>query len=511
MHPIEHPTYLADIRFLFTEPDMRCMEGAGIDLRTYDGVKFNADRIYFNVREGSMPPPHVNRRWPEERVETFYNWMRDGFPRGVAPQVKVLAAAASTAKHVRRNIADYAEGSEELDKLRTAFEGILKLDTVDPDNPNAYFNLAGTHWLPEPLYCRHHENAYNPWHRAYLQKFEDALRSIDGCEDVTLPYWDIISGDVPSVLFDPPFDKYTFPRTVHAPDGTEAAASGDTTRRYDKSQILEEIESFRIRDDVNEALAASRWEDFNGWAGADPWRTFPDGTRFPDHKAIILAHDKGHAACGPTMSSPNLTSFDPLFWFFHCNWDRLWWRWQQLYSGTTLSEFKTLLDGDAYWLTDPVVNGLDPFGEQASAMIDLHSLDVDYVHPPEEMIPEVSEPLIAAARSSEGIRIADDDRLLITVAGIDRLQVPGSFTIALMADGELIRKNALFQSTTPKLCPTCRKQGTFNTTFEVARTEVADRKLSAALDHYRPDGKTLRFPLSQAGDPKILVRVKMTA
>ncbi len=510
MHPIQHPTYLANIRFLFTNGDMGCMQGRGIDLRTYQGVKFDANRIYFNVREGSMPPPHLNRRWPAEQVETFYNWMRDGFPRGVALQLRELPSSASTASRVRRNLADYAEGSAELEKLRTAFEGIIKLDADDPDNPNAYFNVAGIHWLPEPLHCRHHESAYNPWHRAYLQKFEDALRSIEGCKDVTLPYWDINSGDVPSVLFDPPFDKYTFPRAVHAPNGTIVAAPDDTTLRNDKSQILQNIDDFRIGDDISAALGASRWEDFNGWAGADPWVISPSGARLPDHKAIILAHDKGHAACGPTMSSPNLTSFDPLFWFFHCNWDRLWWRWQQLYGGTTLPDFKTLLDGDAFWLTNPVVNGLDPFVKQSGDMINLSELDVDYLHPPEEKIPEVSEPLIASARSSEGIRIADNDRLLITIAGIDRLQIPGSFDIVLMADGELIRKMALFQSTTPKLCPTCSKQGPFATTFEVDRTEVLDRKLTAALNIYGQDGKTTPFPLSKAGDPKILVRVKTT-
>lgn len=28
------------------------------------------------------------------------------------------------------------------------------------------------------------------WHRAYLVRLEDALRSIEGCGEVTLPFWD---------------------------------------------------------------------------------------------------------------------------------------------------------------------------------------------------------------------------------------------------------------------------------------------------------------------------------
>ena len=56
VHPIANPTYLADIRFLFEEEDMICMVSRGIDFRTYNGVKANALNIYFQVRDGGMPP-----------------------------------------------------------------------------------------------------------------------------------------------------------------------------------------------------------------------------------------------------------------------------------------------------------------------------------------------------------------------------------------------------------------------------------------------------------------------
>ena len=61
----------------------------------------------------------------------------------------------------------------------------------DPSDPNSYFVQAGHHWLPAPLYCLHHVPGYNPWHRAYMLSFENALRSVPECGDVTLPYWDI--------------------------------------------------------------------------------------------------------------------------------------------------------------------------------------------------------------------------------------------------------------------------------------------------------------------------------
>ncbi|MDQ2707547.1 MAG: tyrosinase family protein [Actinomycetota bacterium] len=41
-----------------------------------------------------------------------------------------------------------------------------------------------------------------------------------------------------------------------------------------------------------------------------------------ENKGIWQAHDAGHPACGTTMSTPDAAAFDPIFWFFHANWDR---------------------------------------------------------------------------------------------------------------------------------------------------------------------------------------------
>jgi tyrosinase len=44
------------------------------------------------------------------------------------------------------------------------------------------------------------------------------------------------------------------------------------------------------------------------------------------------------------MSSPSAASFDPVFWFFHSNWDRLWWQWQVKVEGTDLNGLLTTID-----------------------------------------------------------------------------------------------------------------------------------------------------------------------
>ena len=126
---------------------------------------------------------------------------------------------------VRRSIVDilndHSKGiTEPLDKLVRAWDGIQKLP---PDHDNSFFKIAGYHG--EPFrgagwgnaawwggFCNHGNVLFPTWHRAYLLRLEDALRSIDGCGDVTLPYWnevglETLSGGVPRIFLD---TEYTF-------------------------------------------------------------------------------------------------------------------------------------------------------------------------------------------------------------------------------------------------------------------------------------------------------------
>ena len=114
---------------------------------------------------------------------------------------------------VRRSIRalELLENRKELDKLIRAFRGIQQLP---PDDPNSFFVIAGYHGEPFEVqgkdvewggYCFHNAVLFPTWHRAYCLRIEDALRSIKGCEDVTLPYWDELAEDgnetpVPAIL-----------------------------------------------------------------------------------------------------------------------------------------------------------------------------------------------------------------------------------------------------------------------------------------------------------------------
>jgi tyrosinase len=135
---------------------------------------------------------------------------------------------------VRRSLtdlqADYDAGTKKpLEDLMRAWQGIKALS---PEDPNSFFMIGGYHG--EPFrgagwgngawwggYCNHGNVLFPTWHRVYLLRLENALRSVAGCEDVTLPFWDECSTDstthgIPRALTDDTFqlDGATIPNPL---------------------------------------------------------------------------------------------------------------------------------------------------------------------------------------------------------------------------------------------------------------------------------------------------------
>src|SRR6266508_5992595 len=183
---IENPTYLEHIRHFFEPIDIEHMGALGVDLSTYEGLKNRATSVYFRTKPpNASMPPQTERQWSVERSETFDNWIQSGFPLGEPTPQKPTTPTENGAR-LRKDASALDQG--EIEALGRAFQGIM--DRA-PDDPTGYFSLAGLHWFPIPSECLHHEDRFGPWHRVYVTKFEDALRSVPGAESVTLPYWDI--------------------------------------------------------------------------------------------------------------------------------------------------------------------------------------------------------------------------------------------------------------------------------------------------------------------------------
>lgn len=162
---------------------------------------------------------------------------------------------------------DYLAGNKkELEDLMRAWKGIKELP---PDDPNSFFMIGGYHG--EPFrgagwgnasywggYCNHGNVLFPTWHRVYLLRLENALRSVAGCADVTLPYWDETSGNslnagIPWALTAPTFEldgqvipnplkSFVFPRAINDNISTDnpdyAKPGGYETVRYPLAGLM---------------------------------------------------------------------------------------------------------------------------------------------------------------------------------------------------------------------------------------------------------------------------------
>jgi hypothetical protein len=77
-------SYAKDIYPLFTDKDVQGMSKA-FDLRSFDAVKARSKQIFDRIRGigGSVmppPPPKGDGPWPQEKIDLFETWMKDGCP-----------------------------------------------------------------------------------------------------------------------------------------------------------------------------------------------------------------------------------------------------------------------------------------------------------------------------------------------------------------------------------------------------------------------------------------------
>jgi tyrosinase len=494
--PVTNPTWYGNIRQMFTQTDITHMQAQGLDLTSYDNVKSSAGGIYGQVAAGNMPP---GAPWPADQVTTFLNWITNGYPKGTGPlpqTAAALKAAATQATRIRKEITTLS--TPELTQLKEAFAGILGKEISDP---NSYFVQAGYHWLPGPLYCQHHVPAYNPWHRAYLVSFENALRSVPGCENVTLPYWDITT-PFPDVLKSPPFDSYTLPKGIG-----QGFNAGYVTTRYSYPDIEQNLLDQSVTADLNRALTKTDWEDFHGlFAGAM-------------NNTIIAAHDGGHVSIGDTMADQDVAAFDPVFWFFHANWDRLFWKWQQQMQATNLNGLLSTINQNKDPLSYQIftvapLETLAPFTANLQlntlAIIDsANSLDVDYQEPPAAaeltMLPKVQRAIAASQQFS-----VQTEKVNVRVEGLNRLKIPGSFKVHLLKDGKPIASRAFFQPSEVEKCETCVNNAVVHFDFELPLEAVQGGKLGVWVEPVNKKVVGDRFPNKLMGNPTVDVRFLLT-
>ncbi|WP_299817314.1 hypothetical protein [uncultured Roseibium sp.] len=77
-------TWENTIKDYFTAKDVACMTPRGVLLDSYDYVsnQQHAQAIYIKVKSGAMPIGEP--AWTADKVQTFFDWVKAGAPKGNA-------------------------------------------------------------------------------------------------------------------------------------------------------------------------------------------------------------------------------------------------------------------------------------------------------------------------------------------------------------------------------------------------------------------------------------------
>lgn len=483
---VSDPTWHDNIKLFFRQFDKNCMGAQGIKLGQYQQVKDKASSIYSRVkrREGPKKMP-TDLTWSMERVNTFKNWTKNDFKVGTLKKVEEVLLEDAVSTRERKNINDLSE--QEKKDLIKAFKEIMNRK---PDEANSYYSVASIHGLPSPYDCVHGSEQFNHWHRLYLLQMENALRSVPGCEHVTLPYWDITEEEMPALLSEEPFLSYTIPASV-------PGIGSYQTRRNSDSQIMQLVHSvFRIPDDIANALGQKWYEDF--------WEDMEDNS-----------HDPGHGSIGGSNSNTSYPSYDPIFWFFHCNWDRLMWEWQKKRIATTVTSFKANMKGEQDWLELNMKSG--SVRAKPIDLIDNNSLDlaklglgqgiisVSYKKSVTEIEADMPEPLKARSISGDStFRIPDQPMASVMLKGVQRLNVEGGFHIHLYAGDKIIASTYEFQFLDPTKCENCVSRPIRNYTMKVPVSELVD---DLRVEIRLPDEDNTLVDMIDVGNPTLNIRL----
>ncbi len=452
----------------------------GIDISTYDALVERDTQVLLQTEPpNANMPPEAGRKWSKERWGTFKNWITTGHPLGSPKPAKPKKIKV---ERLRKDVDNLT--ADEIKLLTIAFQGIMDLED---DDPNSYFTIAGIHWYPEPSRCEHHVDKYNPWHRAYTKRFEDALRTIDGCENVTLPYWDIIKPP-PAFLFKKPFANYTLPQDV---DTAPEHKKGAVTQRDKRSDITKAVKANKVPTTIVDAMAKPIWNEF----------------RTHVSNGIEAAHDAGHGSIGDTLATPDIASYDPIFWFFHANWDRLWWEWQKAMQATTYWKFRSTIRGSTTFL-EAGFDDLKPFSLTVGRTINSYDLGVDYEPQPALLVTSFDNALNGSQIAAKSISIRKELEASVRLKGIDRMNIPGSFKAVLKANGITVGERIFFQSKEPKRCKNCQENSVIDLDFLVPVKAVTGKDLDVELHLLvTPKGLSPRFPLHAAGNPTLNARL----
>ena len=254
-------------------------------------------------------------------------------------------------------------------ELKTFRAAIAEL--LETDDERGYQYQAGVHGLPLPMYCNqaHGTPAFLPWHRAYLYRFELALRDTKAAQgaghDVMLPWWDWVNDRrIPQAYDEPgaanPLHSVQINAIALEQGAKGAGAQGiedpverqrEEAREHRLSQIPSttrhpaDPRSLPTNEQIKRVLKYPDFTDFTG--------------ELEDY------HGGVHMWVGGHMEDIPFAAYDPIFWAHHCMIDRLWRMWQ-------------LQHPQASFPTNVASEVMEPFNLAAAEVLDPTTLGYDY-------------------------------------------------------------------------------------------------------------------------------------
>lgn len=464
-HGVRAPavTFYDNIMPMFGDSNIACMKSQNLDLGNYEQVKMYRTKIYDVLESGFMPLG--GPRWTPDQLKTFRDWVSQGCHGTITGKPRI-----------RPNIinidADY------LSRVKTAFEKLYSID-----GPGGYRWLVDIH----ANYCYHHSQKFFTWHRLFMIVFEDALRNAADDPDLCLPYWDFTTDTIPEVLRREPFHIYSSPtafQTGMYSNGTIDNPVPQYTSLRNPLHFMEwKYHSKGVAESTAEGLSQNVWEQFTGW--------YPNNTLTG---ATVHAHNMGHNFMGVTMQDSQFSPFDPIFWFYHCNWDRIFAAWQQEHNAVSYNDFVLHLQdpNDTAWLHD---NGLAPFkvadsgtsssvsvmvGDleyaSSSQTLDIAGFNIEYdSYPtPKSILDNISPSPVTfhdknSTAGSSGVDAPGSHTATIRVEGVHRLAISGNFRVAIVAchTRDEIAQLTYLQRKQPAQCTNCANTPVVNFEFKI--------------------------------------------
>ena len=187
----------------------------------------------------------------------------------------------------------------------------------------------------------HKAPAFITWHRAFLLQFEREIQK--AYPDVALPYWIMTEK---SEIFTPEFMGANAVQVDPTGNPTDfvSAEFSSTNPLYGwtvdfENPGHEEVQRFTAHRQPGEAVPPAI-DLFNQFTKDPVLFAYPDYSKYPklrNNGGFVEAmeyspHNLGHNWTGPWMQNCRTSPRDPIFWVFHCGYDRQWAHWQYLHD-----------------------------------------------------------------------------------------------------------------------------------------------------------------------------------